>query len=269
MGSVQWGGAGIVQNATMLAAQCTQQVRRWQRSVRSRLSNETYRKHAPAAESESAYASAESGSDSGHDSTDEAGMVGPEGSGAEGAVFDRALVPFLSEDFTEVVKGWRPNVGAAAAEYREFGEPPIFWILKVLPVSSGSDNGDHIDANDRSEVDAIGFRFKQSKEAVMSQKAQRRMVRQTKAETMWAGPAVVCEQRTERRVPIGHVHRGSGVRKVMFADSGEDSSDGNGNGSGSEVEGGCSRAKNRARQRSLIIRQDTAGVKRRAAAKAV
>ena len=89
---------------------------------------------------------------------------------------------------------------------------------------------------------------------------------------MWdgvVGPVMVCEQLTERRVPIGHVHRGSGVRKVLFANSGEDSSDGNGNGSGSEVEGGCSRAKNRPRQRSLMIRQDTAGVKRRAAAKAV
>ena len=118
-----------------------------QRSVRNRLSNETYRKHAPAAESESDYASAESGSDSGHDSTDEVGMAGPEGSGADGAVFDRALFPFLSEDFTEVVKGWRPNVGVAAAEYRGFGEPPIFWIFKVLPVSLGSDNGDRIDAN--------------------------------------------------------------------------------------------------------------------------
>ena len=75
---------------------------------------------------------------------------------------------------SQVVKGWRPNVGAAAAEYRGVGEPSIFWILKVFPVSSGSDNGDRIDANDRSEMNAVGFRFKQSKGAVMSQKAQRR-----------------------------------------------------------------------------------------------
>ena len=84
-----------------------------QRSIRSRLLNVTYRKHAPTAESRSdnpGYASAESGSDSDGDSTGEAGMVGPEGSGAEGALFDRALTPFLSEDFTEVAKGWRPNV---------------------------------------------------------------------------------------------------------------------------------------------------------------
>ena len=42
-----------------------------------------------------------------------------------GAVPDYALVPFCSEDYTEVVKGWRHNVGAAAAGYRGFGEPPI------------------------------------------------------------------------------------------------------------------------------------------------
>ena len=53
-----------------------------QRSIRSRLSNETYRKHASAAESESDYASADSGSDSGGDSADEAGMAGSEESGA-------------------------------------------------------------------------------------------------------------------------------------------------------------------------------------------
>ena len=55
---------------------------------------------------------------------------------------------------------------------------------------------------------------------------------------------------------------------MLFVDNGKNSSDGNNNDSGSEVEGECSRAKNRARQRSLIIRQDTAEVKRRAAAKA-
>ena len=48
-----------------------------QRSIRSRLSNEVYQKQStPAAESESDYASAESGSDSGSESADEAGMTG-------------------------------------------------------------------------------------------------------------------------------------------------------------------------------------------------
>ena len=72
-----------------------------QRSIRSRLSNEAYRKQSAPAESESDYASAESGSDSGDDSADEAGMAGPAGCGAEGVVPDCALAPFLSEDFTE------------------------------------------------------------------------------------------------------------------------------------------------------------------------
>ena len=102
-------------------------------------------------------------------------MTGTTRCGAEGVVFDRASTPFLAEDFTEVVKGWRPNVGAAAAEYRGFGEPPIFWILKVLPVSPGSDNGDRSDGNDRCAVDAMDFVFNQSEGAVMSQKAQRGM----------------------------------------------------------------------------------------------
>ena len=73
------------------------------------MSNETYKKHAPAAESESDYASAESESDSGEDNTDETGMAGSEGIGAEDVIFDRTLTPFLSEDSTEVVKGWRPE----------------------------------------------------------------------------------------------------------------------------------------------------------------
>ena len=172
----------------------------------------------------------------------------------------------ISQRLSKVGDSWRPNVGAAAAEYRGFGEPPIFWMLNVMekPVPPGSDDQCEVNA---CGVDAVGFTFKQSEGAVMSQKAQRRMVRQKKVEEEWAGPAVVREQRTERRVPVGH--RGSGMRKVLFADSGEDSSDGGGNGSGSEVEGGCSRAKNRARQRSIIIRQDTAERKKRAATKAV
>ena len=131
---------------------------------------------------------------------------------------------------------------AVKAEYRGFGEPPMFWMLNVMekPVPPGSDDQCEVNA---CGVDAVGFTFKQSEGAVMSQKAQRRMVRQKKVEEEWAGPAVVREQRTERRVPVGH--RGSGMRKVLFADSGEDSSDGGGNGSGSEVEGGCSRARQR------------------------
>ena len=96
------------------------------------------------------------------------------------------------------------------------------------------------------EVDTIDFVFRQSKGAVMSQKAQKRISKQKRVEVVWAGPAVVREQKTERRVPIGH--RGPGMRKELFADS-----DGSSNGSGSEVEGGRSRTKNRARQRSTII----------------
>jgi len=149
-------------------------------------------------------------------------MAGSEGSGAEGAIFDRALTPFLSEDYTEVVKGWRPNVGAAAAGYRGFGEPSIFWILKVLPVSPGSGSGDRNDANDRCAVDAMDFVFKQSEGAVMSQKAQRRVARQKKVEVVWTGPAVVREQRAVSRVPIGH--RGATMRKALFEDSDESDS---------------------------------------------
>ena len=78
-----------------------------QRSVRSRLSNEAYQKQStPAAESEPDYASAESGSDSGSESADDAGMTGPAGCGAEGMVPDSALVPFLSKDLQRL-----PRVG--------------------------------------------------------------------------------------------------------------------------------------------------------------
>ena len=48
----------------------------------------------------------------------------------------------------------------------------MFWILKVLPVSPGSDNGagDRSDANDRCAVDAMDFVFNRPKGAAMSQK---------------------------------------------------------------------------------------------------
>ena len=65
------------------------------------------------------------------------------------------------------------------------------------------------------EVDAIGFMFKQSGGAVMSQKARRRIANQKRVEVVWAGPAAVREQRAVRRAPI----RGAGVRKVLFDDS--------------------------------------------------
>ena len=97
------------------------------------------------------------------------------------------------------------------------------------------------------------------------------MVGQKEVEVVWAGPASVRGQRNERRVPIGH--RGSGMRKMLFADSDEDVSDGINGGSGSGGEGECSRAESRAeiraRQRSAIICQDTTEVKRRAAARLV
>ena len=185
------------------------------RSIRSRFSETAYgNQRAPAEpEPESDYASAESGSDSGEDSADEAGMAGPAGFGAACAVPDCALVPFCSEDYTEVIKGWRPNVGAAAAGYRGFGEPPIFWMLNMVqvPVPPGTDCSD----SGQCEVDAVGFMFKQSEGAVMSQKARRRIATQKRVEVVWARPAAVCEQRAVRRAPI----RGAGVRKVLFDDS--------------------------------------------------
>ena len=231
------------------------------RSIRSRFSETAYgNQRAPAAESESDYASAESGSDSGNESADEGGMTGAMGCGAEGAVFDRALTPFLFEDFTEVVKGWKPSVGAADAEFRGFGEPPIFWMLNVVQVPVPPD----CSGGGQCEVDELGFRFKQSKGAVMSQKAQRRLANQKKVEVVWAGPAVVCEQRAVRRVSIGH--RGATVRKSLFEDSDEGSSGGTNDGS-SAMEGGCSRAETAARQRSAVIRRDRAEVRRRADAK--
>ena len=53
---------------------------------------------------------------------------------------------------------------------------------------------DCIDVNNQCEVDAIGFVFRKSEGAAMSQKAQRRFARQKKVEMVWAGPAVVREQ---------------------------------------------------------------------------
>ena len=61
----------------------------------------------------------------------------------------------------------------------------------------------------------------------MSQKTQRRIARQKKVELVWAGPAVVSEQRAVRRVPIGH--RGATMRKALFADS-DESGDSSGGG---------------------------------------
>ena len=86
---------------------------------------------------------------------------------------------------------------------------------------------------------------------------------------MLAGPAVVREQRIESRVLIGHRARGSRMRKVLFADSDEDGSDGISNGSVREGEGEESRVEIRARQRSAVISQDKTEVKRRVAAKSV
>ena len=59
------------------------------------------------------------------------------------------------------------------------------------------------------------------------------------------------------------------MRKVLFADSDEDGSDGISNGSVREGEGEESRAEIRARQRSAVISQDKTEVKRRVAAKSV
>ena len=183
---------------------------------------------------------------------------------------DCALAPFLSEDYTKVVKGWRPNVGSAVMGQRGVGKPSVYWMLNVVEVPV-SPVPDRKDVGDKCGVDAEDFVCKQSEGTAMSQKAQRRMTRKKKVKVMWAGPAVVREQQTKRRVPIGH--RGSGLRKVLFADSDEDGNDGNSNGSGSGSEGGRSRkescAEIRAQQRSRIIRRDTAEVKRRATAKVV
>ena len=132
-----------------------------QHNIRSRLSNGVYKEQcAPATESEPDYASAESKSDNGNEGADEARMTEPVGCGAEGhgAVPDCALVLFLSEDFTKVVKGWRPSVGAADAGFRGFGEPPVFWVLDVVkvPVPKGGKTRQR-----QSLVTTIGVRWMQ------------------------------------------------------------------------------------------------------------
>ena len=203
-----------------------------QRNIRSRLSNEAYRAQRPAtAESESDYASAESGSDSGDDSADEAGMAGSAGCGSGGVVRDGVLIPFLSEDFTDVVNGWKPKVSSVVVkgEYRGFGEPSVYWMLDVLPPGSDRKDADRRDGGDQCVVDSMDFVFRPSEGAVMSQKTQRRIARQKKVEVVWAGPAVVREQRAVSRVPIGH--RGARMRKVLFDEGDDGSSDGSSDGS--------------------------------------
>ena len=184
---------------------------------------------------------------------------------AKGAVPECALVPFLSEDFTKVVKGWRPSVGAADAGFRGFGEPPVFWVLDVVkvPVPKGGKNTSEAEFsdNDRCEVDAVDFVFRQPKGAVCSQKTQKRMARQKRAEVVWSGPAVVREQRAANRVPIGH--RGATMRKALFEDSDEGSSDCSSDGRVGATEGGCSRLDKAARNRLWVIRRDKAEVGRK------
>ena len=247
-----------------------------QRSIRSRLTNEAYRNHSAPAESESDYESAESGCDSCDDSADEAGLAQVEcgAEAPEGAVPDCALAPFLSEDYTKVVKGWRPNVGSADVGQRGFGEASVYWLLDYVELKPPA-----LAIGDQCEVDAIGFVFQKSEGAAMSQKAQRRIAQQKKVEVVWAGPAVVREQSAVSRVSVGH--RGATARKALFESGDEGSSDGIGDSSGGGFEGGCSRAENKARQRSTIIRnvckntpvftarQDKAEVERRAAVKSV
>ena len=150
-----------------------------ERTIRSRLLNAAYEnQRVPAAESESDYASAESGSDSGDDNT------GDEDADEPGCESGRALsmvevAPVLSEDWTECVKGWGPNVGAAAANvgHSGVGEPPVpvFWVLQVLdaPVPPGTETA-------QLGVDMINFQFNQSRAAAVSQKVQRCEARQQK-----------------------------------------------------------------------------------------
>ena len=159
----------------------------------------------------------------------------------EGAVPDCALAPFLSEDYTKVVKGWRPNVGSADVGQRGFGEASVYWLLDYVELKPPA-----LAIGDQCEVDAIGFVFQKSEGAAMSQKAQRRIAQQKKVEVVWAGPAVVREQSAVSRVSVGH--RGATARKALFESGDEGSSDGTGDSSGGGFEGGCSRAENKARQ---------------------
>ena len=81
----------------------------------------------------------------------------------------------------------------------------------------------------------------------MSQKAQKRISNQKRVEVVWAGPAVVREQRAVSRVSIGH--RGAAMRKALFEDSDEGSSDGSNDGRVGATEGGCNWLDKAARNR--------------------
>jgi hypothetical protein len=195
--------------------------------MRSRFSETVFKKqHAPT-ESESDYESAESGCDSCDDSADEAGLAQVEcgAEAPEGAVPDCALAPFLSEDYTKVVKGWRPNVGSADVGQCGFGEASVYWLLDYVELKPPA-----LAIGDQCEVDAIGFVFQKSEGAAMSQKAQRRIAQQKKAEVVWAGPAAVREQSAVSMVSVGH--RGATARKALFESSDEGSSDSTSDSSG-------------------------------------
>ena len=149
-----------------------------QRSIRSRLSNEAYEKQsapARATESESDYASAESGSDSSDDSADDADAAKP-GCEAEGALSAREVAPFLLEDYTKVIKGWRPRVSTVDVGRGGFGELPVFWVLQIVdvPVLPGTT------PVQQSIEDTVNFQFTQSGAAAVSQKTQRCEERQQK-----------------------------------------------------------------------------------------
>ena len=98
------------------------------------------------------------------------------------------------EDFTKVVKGWRPNVGPTNVGQRGFGEASVYWLLgyvgRTVPPASA--------VGGRCGVDAVEFIFQKPKGAAMSQKAQRRIARQKEAVELGAGPAVV-----RKVLPVG------------------------------------------------------------------
>ena len=62
------------------------------------------------------------------------------GFGAEGAAPDCALDPFLSEEFTEVAKGCRPNVRSkiVKGEYSGFGDASAYWMPAGLCGGAGA-----------------------------------------------------------------------------------------------------------------------------------
>ena len=149
-----------------------------QRNIRSRLSKEAYEKQsAPsrATESESDYASAELGSDSSDDSADDADAAKP-GCEAEGALSAREVAPFLLEDYTKVIKGWRPKVSTVDVGRGGVGELPVFWVLQIVdvPVLPGTA------PVQQSIEDTVNFQFTQSGAAAVSQKTQRCEERQQK-----------------------------------------------------------------------------------------